>query len=109
MQYKMKNNITEKTNIIPVIKYETTGVLVAALNSKPKTHRFVRTNEADKRIYRVPVSVTKEMHEFLKEYSQVIGCSMTEILLRGLESISGYDGTNADKVIQAWKKHYEKM
>lgn len=105
----MSNNKIKKENIFPVIKSETTGVLVAPLNSKPKTHRFVRTNEADKRIYRVPVSVTKEMHEFLKEYSQVIGRSMTEILLRGLESVSGYDGNNGNEILNALKKSNEKM
>lgn len=90
---------------MPVIQSETTGVLVAMPNARPGKEGFISKPKRERRSIQVRIQVTKDMYEFLKTYSGVIGCSMTEVIMRGIECTTGFNGHNGKELIRDMKRY----
>lgn len=97
------------TRRMPVIQSETTGVLVALPNAKPGIEGFISVPKRQKRDKLLTMKVNEQIHSFLKEYSRVIGCSMTEVIMRGIECSTGFNGSNGGEVIKTMKQFVKEM
>lgn len=90
---------------MPVIQSETTGVLVAMPNARPGKEGFISIPKRQKRDKLLNFKVNEDMYLFLKTYSGVIGCSMTEIIMRGIECTTGFNGHNGKELIRDMKRY----
>jgi hypothetical protein len=90
------------TGLLP----ETTGVLVA-LPHYEKGKRGFLTKKV-KRNSAVLLRITPAMHDFLHEYASIFGCTVTELLLRGVECTTGYNGKNAKTILKEAKQYVGK-
>jgi hypothetical protein len=97
MEAKTKKK-AKLTGLLPI----TTGVLVAQRQTGAKGKRGFVKKEV-KRDSAILLRVTNDMHDFLNEYAGTFGCTVTELLLRGVECTTGYNGKNAKQILKEAK------
>ena len=98
------NNKIKNKSILSGSILSSTGVLTAEPTRGEKGIRGFVKKEV-KRDSAILLRVTNDMHDFLNEYAATFGCSVTELLLRGVELTTGYNGKNANKMLKEAKAY----